>query len=115
MSRKPGGASRIRSEADVILANTLGDISAPMPNDDPAMNLTLDDLFRCALERRPDATALIDPADRSSFTDGPVRRLSYAQADRAISVLAARLRAFGLPTDAVVGIQLPNTVESVIA
>src|SRR5262249_52095813 len=28
---------------------------------------------------------------------------------------AARLRGFGLPTDAVVAIQLPNTVESVIA
>ena len=99
----------------MILANTLGDTAAPMPNDDPAMNLTLDDLFRRALERRPDAPALIDPPDRSSFTDGAARRLSYAQADRAISVLAARLRAFGLPTDAVVGIQLPNTVESVIA
>ena len=99
----------------MILANTLGDTSAPMPTDDPAMNATLDDLFRRALARRPDAPALIDPPDRSSFTDGPVRRLSYAQADRAISVLAARLRAFGLPTDAVVAIQLPNTVESVIA
>jgi hypothetical protein len=86
-----------------------------MPNDDPAMNSTIDELFRRALARRPDAPALIDPPDRSSFTDGAPRRLSYAQADRAISVLAARLRAFGLPTDAVVGIQLPNTVESVIA
>ena len=44
-----------------------------------------------------------------------MRRLTYAQADRAISALAARLRDFGLPTDAVVAIQLPNTVESVIA
>ena len=58
---------------------------------------------------------LIDPPDRLSFTDGPVRRLTYAQADRAISALAARLRSFGLPTDSVVAIQLPNTVESVIA
>src|SRR4029079_2250254 len=32
-----------------------------------------------------------------------------------ISALAARLRGFGLPTDSVVAIQLPNTVESVIA
>ena len=84
-------------------------------NDMPAVRATLDDLFRRALERRPDALALADPPDRPSFTDGPVRRLTYAQADRAISALAARLRSFGLPTDSVVAIQLPNTVESVIA
>jgi acyl-coenzyme A synthetase/AMP-(fatty) acid ligase len=114
MFRKPGGASRRRSEDDVILANTLGDTSAPMTNDNSATQSTLDDLFRRALARRPDAPALIDPPDRSSFTDGPVRRLSYAEADRAIAALA-RLREFGLPTDAVVAIQLPNTVESVIA
>ena len=52
--------------------------------------------------------------NRSSFTDGAPRRLTYAQADRTISAIAARLQRLGLPTDAVVGIQLPNTVESVI-
>ena len=65
--------------------------------------------------RGPTRSRLIDPPDRPSFTDGPVRRLTYADADRAISALAARLRGFGLPTDSVVAIQLPNTVESVIA
>ena len=83
--------------------------------DAPAVKATLDELFRRALSRNPDAVALVDPADRAAFTDGPVRRLTYAQADRAISALAARLRTFGLPTDAVVAIQLPNIVESVIA
>jgi hypothetical protein len=83
--------------------------------DTPAVKATLDDLFRRALARRPDVLALIDPPDRETFTDGPVRRLTYRQADRAISALAARLKSFGLPTDAVVAIQLPNTVESVIA
>jgi hypothetical protein len=81
----------------------------------PAVKATLDELFRRALARNPDGVALVDPADRGAFTDGPVRRLTYKQADRAISALAARLRAFGLPTDAVVAIQLANTVESVIA
>jgi AMP-binding enzyme len=76
---------------------------------------TLDDLFRRAGVRHPDALALVDPPNRASFTDGPPRTLSYAQADHAISALAARLRGFGLQTDAVVAIQLPNTVESVIA
>src|SRR5438105_2953450 len=117
---RPGGASRRRNEADVILGDTLN-ATGPMTggnesmNDLPAVRATLDDLFRRAVASRPDALALIDPPDRLSFTDGPVRRLTYAQADRAISALAARLRGFGLPTDSVVAIQLPNTVESVIA
>lgn len=76
---------------------------------------TLDDLFRRAGVRHPQGIALIDPPNRSSFTDHPPRQLSYADADRAISALAARLRELGLQTDAVVAIQLPNTVESVIA
>jgi hypothetical protein len=76
---------------------------------------TLDDLFRRAGVRHPEAPALADPPNRASFTDGAPRALSYAQADHAISALAARLRGLGLQTDAVVAIQLPNTVESVIA
>lgn len=101
-----------------ILAESGGDVTdraREATNDMPAVKATLDDLFRRALERHPDALALIDPPDRSVFTDGPVRRLTYAQAERAIDALAARLRSFGLPTDSVVAIQLPNTVESVIA
>jgi acyl-CoA synthetase (AMP-forming)/AMP-acid ligase II len=67
--------------------------------------LTLDDLFRRAGVRRADALALCDQS----------RSLTFAQADRAISAFAARLRALGLATDAVVAMQLPNTVESAIA
>ena len=99
----------------MILEDTLGDRGSRDANDLPAVRATLDDLFRRAVAARPDALALIDPPDRTSITDGPVRRLTYAQADRAISALAARLRSFGLPTDSVVAIQLPNTVELVIA
>ncbi len=76
---------------------------------------TLDELFRRAGVRHPQATALIDPPNRESFTDGAPRSLSYAEADGLISAFAARLRALGLHTDAVVAIQLPNTVEGVIA
>ncbi len=75
---------------------------------------TLDDLFRRAGVRHPDAVALADPPNRAGFTDGAPRRLTFAQADRAISALAARLRDLGLQTDMVVAFQLPNTVESVI-
>ncbi|MDP2409649.1 MAG: class I adenylate-forming enzyme family protein [Pseudolabrys sp.] len=76
---------------------------------------TLDDLFRRAGVRHPAALALIDPPNRSQFAGGAPRRLSFSEADRAISALAARLRTLGLSTDTQVAIQLPNTVESVIA
>ncbi|MFZ0622726.1 MAG: AMP-binding protein [Pseudolabrys sp.] len=76
---------------------------------------TLDDLFRRAGVRHPDAIALADPPNREQFTDGAPRTLSFAQADRAIAAFAAKLRGLGLQTDTVVAIQLPNTVESVVA
>jgi AMP-binding enzyme len=76
---------------------------------------TLDDLFRRAGVSHPDTLALADPPNRVDFTDGAPRRLSYAQADRAISAIAARLRGMGVHTDSVVAIQLPNTVESIVA
>jgi len=76
---------------------------------------TLDDLFRRAGVRHPEALALADPPHRESFTVGPPQTLTFAQADRAVSAFAARLRDLGLQTDAIVALQLPNTVESVIA
>ncbi len=65
--------------------------------------------------RHPDALALADPPNRQNFTDGIPRALSFAQADRAISAIAARLRGLGLQTDSAVAIQLPNIVESIVA
>ena len=76
---------------------------------------TLDDLFRRAGVRRPDALALIDPPNGETITGGAPRRLTYAEADRAISALAAKLRRLSLQTDMVVAMQLTNTVDSVIA
>src|SRR5215475_12263162 len=76
---------------------------------------TLDDLFRRAGVRHPDEVALADPPNRDRFTDGAPRTLSFAQADRAISAFAARLRRLGLQTDSVVALHLPNTVESIVA
>jgi acyl-CoA synthetase (AMP-forming)/AMP-acid ligase II len=75
---------------------------------------TLDELLRRAAQRRPDAIALTDPPNRESFTDGAPRRLTYAQADRMVSAIAGRLRRIGLHTDAIVGIQLANTIDSVL-
>ena len=77
--------------------------------------ITLDELFRRAAARRPGAIALADAPNRQKFTDGAPLRLSYAEADRMISAIAGRLRRMGLPTDAIVGIQMPNIVENVLA
>src|SRR4051812_24068812 len=75
---------------------------------------TLDDMFRRTVAQRPEAVALADPPNRETFTDGAPRRLTYAEADRAISAIASQLRQLRLQTDSVVGVQLPNTVESVL-
>lgn len=76
--------------------------------------LTIDEIFRRAVKRRPDALALADAANRESFTVGAPRRLSYAEADRAAAAIAGRLRDMGLPTDTIVGVQLPNIVENIL-
>ncbi|HET7680094.1 MAG TPA: class I adenylate-forming enzyme family protein [Xanthobacteraceae bacterium] len=92
----------------------LGDPRQTIAATAPGSRATLDDLFRRAAQRNPDMLALIDPPNRASFTDGTPRRRTYAQADRMVSAIAGRLRDLGLPLDSVVGIQLPNTVESVL-
>lgn len=78
------------------------------------VDASLDDLFRAAATRRPDAIALVDPPDRARFTDGAPRQLTYAQADRMISAIAERLRRMNLHADAVVGLQIANTVDGVL-
>jgi AMP-binding enzyme len=94
----------------MILGKSLRDNAT----DSPFRRSTLDDLFRRAVERHGDAVALIDPSDRTDFAHGAPRRLTYAEADRAVSAIAARLIDIGLNTDAIIALQLPNTVESVL-
>ncbi|MFL5065140.1 MAG: AMP-binding protein [Xanthobacteraceae bacterium] len=95
----------------MILGKPFRDHTAP---DSPFRRTTLDDLFRRAVERRGDALAMIDPPNRARFTDGAPRRLTYAEADRVVSTIAARLTELGLKTDAIIALQLPNTIESVL-
>ncbi len=76
--------------------------------------LTIDEVFRRLAERRPDALALADAANRQTFTDGAPRRLTFAEADRMVTAISGRLRGMGLPVDAIVGIQLPNIVEHIL-
>ncbi len=76
--------------------------------------VTLNGIFRSLAARQPDALALVDAPNRAAFTDGAPLRLTYAQADRIVTAIAARLCQMALPPDSVVGIQLPNTVENIL-
>jgi AMP-binding enzyme len=76
--------------------------------------ITIDEVFRRLAERRPDAIALADPPNRENFADGVPRRLTYAEADRMVAAIAGRLRRMGLPTDAIIGVQLPNVAENIL-
>jgi hypothetical protein len=72
---------------------------------------TLDGLFRRIMARQPNALALLDPPNTSRLTGQAPKRLTFAQADRAISALAAHFIEAGLPANSVVAVQLPNTVD----
>jgi hypothetical protein len=72
---------------------------------------TLDGLFRRILARKPDALALIDPLNKQRVTGQAPKRLTFAEADRAISALSAHFIEAGLPNNSVIAVQLPNTVE----
>ena len=94
---------------DAVILNPL-EASQPVAGG----HATLDGIFRGLVARHPERLALIDPPNRASFTDGAPRRLTYGEADRAIGAIAARLRGLGIPAEAVVGLQLPNTVEGIL-
>ena len=79
-----------------------------------AASPTLDGLFQRVLVRQPEALALIDPADKLRVTATAPKRLSFAQADRAIAALTAHFIAYGLPANSVIAVQMPNTVEFVL-
>jgi AMP-binding enzyme len=81
--------------------------SVTHPNASP----TLDVLFQRIRARQPDALALVDPLNKRLITGQPPKRLTFAQADRAIAALAAHFIESGLPANSVIAVQLPNTIE----
>jgi hypothetical protein len=91
----------------MILSDPRGRSAAPRLN----TRATIDELLHRAAVRRPDELALIDAPNRA---DSMARRLTYRQADRMVSAIAGRLRRLGLHTDAIVAIQMANTVENVL-
>lgn len=72
---------------------------------------TLDALFKRILARQPEAPALVDPPNKQRITGQTPKRLTYAQADRAISAISAHFIESGLPANSVIAVQLPNTID----
>jgi hypothetical protein len=89
--------------------------STAAPPTEAASRLTIDGVLSSHTERHPTTLALVDAANRASFTDGEPRRLTFVEADRMVAAIATRLRGMGLPPDAIVGVQLPNIVENILA
>jgi acyl-CoA synthetase (AMP-forming)/AMP-acid ligase II len=102
------GAARTRASEPLQTAP----VTAPSPS--PSASPTLDDLFRRTAARQPDAVALIDPPNKPRVTGEAPLALTFAEADRAVSAIAAQFAASGLPPGAIVAVQMPNTVEFVI-
>lgn len=75
---------------------------------------SLETLLQRSLARQPDALALLDPLNKQRIAGCAPKRLTYAEADRAISALSAHFVEAGLPTNSVIGVQLPNTIEFVL-
>ena len=75
----------------------------------------IDALLRERVIQFGDITAITDPLNREALLDGPFRTLTWPELDEQVSRLAQVLLAEGLGTGDVVGIQLPNTVEIVVA
>ncbi|MGY8678506.1 class I adenylate-forming enzyme family protein [Bradyrhizobium sp. UFLA05-153] len=80
----------------------------------PAVSPTLDTLFQRTLARQPHGPALFDPLNKIRITGHLPRRLTYAEADRAIEALSAHFVESGLSANSVIAVQLPSTVEFVL-
>lgn len=76
--------------------------------------VTADALFRKTAQSHPDRIAIADAPNRTQWTSGEPRTLTYAEADAEISRIAGLFKALGLTPDCVLGLQLPNTTDTVL-
>lgn len=77
--------------------------------------VTLDQIVAKNAESRPDDLALADVADRAEWTAGDADRLTWKALDTRVDALAAFFAAVGLLPDTVVALQMPPTVDAVVA
>jgi mycobactin salicyl-AMP ligase len=76
---------------------------------------TLDGLLRRWARERPDDLALACPSNRSVFTHGDPRWLTFQALDAEVERLARGLRAIEPEIGVAIGLHLPNSAEAVIA
>jgi acyl-CoA synthetase (AMP-forming)/AMP-acid ligase II len=74
-----------------------------------------DGLLKARAAERPDAVAVVDPANREALLGSPPRRLTWRELHNEVHHLSIVLRTRGVFPGSVVGTQLPNTVELVVA
>lgn len=75
---------------------------------------TILDLFLKDVHNTPEATAVVDPPNRATFTSGEPIRYTYTEAQETAVRLAAALQAADIQKDDIIMVQLPNIVELVI-
>ena len=76
---------------------------------------TIDEVFRDRVAVDPERLAVVDPPNKADLVDSPSRRLSWSELDDAVDRMAGALLDLGLAPGDVLGVQLPNTVELVVA
>ncbi|WP_433086504.1 class I adenylate-forming enzyme family protein [Dactylosporangium sp. CA-052675] len=76
---------------------------------------TMDALLRAQVARQPDRLAVVDPANKAALVGSEPRRLTWAELDAQTDRLAAVLLSLGARPGDVLAVQLPNTVELVVA
>ena len=77
--------------------------------------VTLDQIVAKNADQRPDHPAVIDFADRPEWTGGAPETLTWRDLRVRVEALAAFFAAVGLQPDAVVALQMPPTVDAVVA
>src|ERR1700722_18725883 len=75
----------------------------------------IDALFLARVAQFGAIPAVVDPLNRETLMDGPARTLTWPELDEEISRLAQVLLEEGVCAGDVVGVQLPNTIEIVVA
>lgn len=77
--------------------------------------VTLDQIVAKNADNRPDHPAVVDFADRADWTSGVGEFVSWRELQVRVEALAAFFSAVGLQPDTVVALQMPPTVDAVVA
>ena len=77
--------------------------------------VTLDQIAAKNAAARPDHPALVDFADRTTWTNGAPESLTWRELQTRVDALAAFFFAVGLQPDTVIVFEMPPTVDAVVA